>query len=466
MADKRVLWSCLGLGCGAIVVLAALAVASVLLLPSGQRWVRAVGCSWGHATSCRAPDTGGAQAPSFEALAACQRDPDGSCGPLVEAFLFGDPNAAPHTAADFLELACEDRRAAAYRGLSIAGLACRRAAMLRGGGIGGAPDPVRIARLFETGCREGDPVSCREAGERHEAGLGTSSDEKAARSFYEAGCGTLLVGGLATADSAAPPILLSVAADGFDVNGTALATREAVETHLRGVLGTKSGRTVSVGFLATQQQDVPSARVEEAAAAVAAAGGQPLHYVDAVEAHLNGAEACCAQIGRKPALLARWTPPEEALSGAARSDAARSGAAPSQAPREAAPQKPEADTKAALVPPRKLAHVEPVYPKTAVAARLEGQVVLEFTIGVDGRVRDVKVLRGMPLLDEAAIDAVRKWVYAPALVAGVPTPSVMKTTINFNLQESGGEPAEPNQAPRAAPTPWLSKPLPPPPPIE
>ena len=46
---------------------------------------------------------------------------------------------------------------------------------------------------------------------------------------------------------------------------------------------------------------------------------------------------------------------------------------------------------------------------------------------------DVKVLRGRPLLDQAAIEAVRQWVYTPTLLNGVPVPVMMTVTVNFKL---------------------------------
>ena len=83
--------------------------------------------------------------------------------------------------------------------------------------------------------------------------------------------------------------------------------------------------------------------------------------------------------------------------------------------------------------PRKLRHVPPVYPDMALAARVQGVVILECTISPQGRVQDVKVLRSIPLLDEAAIEAVKQWVYSPTLVGGVPVSVVMTVTVRFNL---------------------------------
>lgn len=84
--------------------------------------------------------------------------------------------------------------------------------------------------------------------------------------------------------------------------------------------------------------------------------------------------------------------------------------------------------------PRKIVDVPPAYPELAIMARIEGVVVIEATIDERGRVRDAKVLRGVPTLDEAALEAVRKWAYTPTLLDGVPTPVIMTVTVRFRLQ--------------------------------
>jgi TonB family protein len=83
--------------------------------------------------------------------------------------------------------------------------------------------------------------------------------------------------------------------------------------------------------------------------------------------------------------------------------------------------------------PRKVKVVQPVYPAAAMEARVQGVVILECTIGGDGKVTDVKVLRGIPLLDAAAQESVRQWEYEPTLVNGVPVPVIMVVTVNFAL---------------------------------
>jgi protein TonB len=83
--------------------------------------------------------------------------------------------------------------------------------------------------------------------------------------------------------------------------------------------------------------------------------------------------------------------------------------------------------------PAKISNVAPAYPPMARKARVEGTVSLEATINTQGRVTDVKVLRGNPLLDDAAADAVKEWKYSPTLLNGTPVAVVMTVTVNFHL---------------------------------
>ena len=84
--------------------------------------------------------------------------------------------------------------------------------------------------------------------------------------------------------------------------------------------------------------------------------------------------------------------------------------------------------------PTKVYHAPPVYPTVARRTRTEGVVILEAVIGTTGEVEDVKVLRSVPLLDEAAVTAVRQWRYTATLLNGVPVPVVMTVTVNFTLE--------------------------------
>ncbi len=84
--------------------------------------------------------------------------------------------------------------------------------------------------------------------------------------------------------------------------------------------------------------------------------------------------------------------------------------------------------------PQKLREVNPVYPPIAQSAPVQGIVIIEATIGADGQVTNARILRSVPLLDQAALDAVRQWEFTPTLLNGVPVPVVMTVTVNFTLK--------------------------------
>ena len=84
--------------------------------------------------------------------------------------------------------------------------------------------------------------------------------------------------------------------------------------------------------------------------------------------------------------------------------------------------------------PKKIKDVVPVYPPIARSSGIRGTVILEAVIAEDGRVRDVRVLRSITLLDRAAIDAVRQWQFTPTRLNGIPVPVVMTVTVTFELQ--------------------------------
>jgi protein TonB len=84
--------------------------------------------------------------------------------------------------------------------------------------------------------------------------------------------------------------------------------------------------------------------------------------------------------------------------------------------------------------PQRVNEVAPVYPAIAQAARVEGIVIIEAIIGVDGRVQNTRILRSVPLLDAAALAAVRQWIYTPTTLNGVPVPVIMTVTVHFTLK--------------------------------
>ena len=98
-------------------------------------------------------------------------------------------------------------------------------------------------------------------------------------------------------------------------------------------------------------------------------------------------------------------------------------------PQVTAPIRPHAGIKG----PTKIKHVAPNYPEIARVNRVRGTVILEAVIGETGRVREVRVLRSIPLLDNAAMDAVRQWEFTPTLLNGQPVPVLLTVTVMFEL---------------------------------
>ena len=89
-----------------------------------------------------------------------------------------------------------------------------------------------------------------------------------------------------------------------------------------------------------------------------------------------------------------------------------------------------------IKPPRLIKEVKPIYPEDARQKRVEGTVILEATTDIYGRVQKVEVLRSIPLLDQAAIDAVRQWIYEPEIIEGKPRGIIFTITVTFKLKES------------------------------
>jgi len=87
----------------------------------------------------------------------------------------------------------------------------------------------------------------------------------------------------------------------------------------------------------------------------------------------------------------------------------------------------------AIKQPTKLKNVPPVYPPIAQSARVQGVVIIEAVIGPNGKVQDARVLRSIPLLDQAALDAVKQWEFSPTLLNNVPVPVIMTVTVQFTL---------------------------------
>jgi TonB family protein len=117
-----------------------------------------------------------------------------------------------------------------------------------------------------------------------------------------------------------------------------------------------------------------------------------------------------------------------------------------------------------VMPPKLIKLVDPIYPEIARQANVEGVVILEATTDIFGRIQSVKTLRSIPLLDQAAIDAVRQWVYEPMIIEGRPRGVVFTVTVRFSLNDKTSKPdqikeGEPLRLSGKVPPPKLLKPV-------
>jgi protein TonB len=195
----------------------------------------------------------------------------------------------------------------------------------------------------------------------------------------------------------------------------------------------------------------PTADIDAAKAAVdkAVADGGGQYAADAVKAAQDAWAALDAELKAQDAKWFKSFDKAKELAAAAKAAgekaAADAVAAKEQAEAIAAKERAEAEAlekaKASAVrvggkirPPTKIKNVTPVYPAAAKSAGVAGIVIIEATIGGNGKVIHAKVLRSVPMLDQAALDAVQQWEFTPTLLNGTPVPVVMTVTVNFTLK--------------------------------
>jgi TonB family protein len=87
----------------------------------------------------------------------------------------------------------------------------------------------------------------------------------------------------------------------------------------------------------------------------------------------------------------------------------------------------------AVRPPVKIVDVRPVYPELARQTRAHGMVEVDIVVGPNGEVESARVTKSVPLLDKAALDAVRKWKYAPTIVNGIAVPVKLSVGLSFAM---------------------------------
>jgi TonB family protein len=87
-----------------------------------------------------------------------------------------------------------------------------------------------------------------------------------------------------------------------------------------------------------------------------------------------------------------------------------------------------------IQPPRLVKMTEPVYPKIAYQKKIEGVVILSAKINEAGKVIDAMVLRSVPFLDTAAMEALKQWEYEPLIINGKPVKAIFTVTVRFSLK--------------------------------
>jgi protein TonB len=116
---------------------------------------------------------------------------------------------------------------------------------------------------------------------------------------------------------------------------------------------------------------------------------------------------------------------------------------PAVRPPEVVNREPVNDAPAPVRPPRitqlrmatPIHKIDPIYPPLARQARVSGTVELLGVLGTDGRIHELKVLRGHPLLVHAAMEAVRQWIFEPTILNGQAVEVAAPITVNFILYQ-------------------------------
>jgi TonB family protein len=98
------------------------------------------------------------------------------------------------------------------------------------------------------------------------------------------------------------------------------------------------------------------------------------------------------------------------------------------------PITPPAIAATGMIEPRKIHHIMPIYPDSARIAGAQGIVVIDAIIDRYGNVTEPRVIQSVPLLDDAALTAVKGWKYKPTTINGATVPSAVTITVMFGLK--------------------------------
>jgi protein TonB len=89
---------------------------------------------------------------------------------------------------------------------------------------------------------------------------------------------------------------------------------------------------------------------------------------------------------------------------------------------------------APLEPPQRIRRAAPEYPRFARINNIEGTVVIAATIDTDGRVTYPRIVKSFPMLDQAALDAVKQWEFKPGTRGGQPVPVDVTLSVEFSAR--------------------------------
>lgn len=87
-----------------------------------------------------------------------------------------------------------------------------------------------------------------------------------------------------------------------------------------------------------------------------------------------------------------------------------------------------------ISPPKRIKYVHPTYPPIALKTKTEGTVILEAIIGKNGKIKNIRITKSIPLLDQAALEAIQKWEYTPMIVNGEAREVLLTIMVNFKIK--------------------------------
>jgi serine/threonine-protein kinase len=308
--------------------------------------------------------------------------------------------------------------------------ACVDLATMLAQGLGGPPDQARAVALFQRGCDAGVPVGCGRLAFAYARGRGVPRDDARAVSLYQRACdaggapacgdlAAMYTAGLGVPRDAARSIqLLHRACDG----NAAASCRELSQRYEQGRDGVERNPARAAELMRRAQQ-LSGGRGDDTSGPI---GGVPQQSSDGNGQPASGGGAQQPSGNRELPPAGRGTQTSGVVGGVA---------GPTRGQRPQPPPPPTAPVRVggAIKPPVQTKRVEAVYPAAAQKQRVQGIVILEIVIGPQGKVTDAKVMRSVPLLDQAAVDAVKQWEYTPTVVDGVPVPVLATVTVNFRL---------------------------------